>query len=312
MRQMPNLRALQIFEAAGRLSSFLHAAKELSITPSAVSHQIRSLEDELGVLLFHRVSRSVVLTDAGQHYLERVEQAFGRIEAASQTVGRMSTGDVLTISTAPSLAAQWLFPRIWSFTEKHADIDIRIQATGALITDLRGGSIDVDIRYGSILREAATITHPFPLEQIVVLCSPSLISGSTPLETPTDLQNHTLIHSEVNLFRWTHWIERYSPAQFHVDRGPRFDRSFMSIRAAVEGRGVCLESRLLVERELSEGSLVMPFDDLGPQIECHHLTYLRSRVQIPKIKAFKTWLMLELDASATRSAGSHLLEARQG
>jgi LysR family glycine cleavage system transcriptional activator len=298
MRQMPNLRALQIFESAARLSSFLHAAKELNVTPSAVSHQIRLLESDLGVVLFHRVNRSVVLTDAGSHYLEVVGNAFGRLEAASHTVGRMSASDILTISIAPSLATKWLMPRLWDFTDKHTDIDVRILATGAPLSDLRGGTIDIDIRYGSILREAAMITHAFPKERIVAFCSPNIITQDTPLAVHADIRHHALIHSEVNLFRWANWVQEFCSDALDVSRGPRFDRSFLSIEAAVAGRGICLESMLLVEKELAEGTLVMPFSDLGPEIDCHYITYLRSRARLPKIQAFRDWLLTNLTAKS--------------
>lgn len=300
MRQMPNLRALQIFESAARLSSFLHAAKELNVTPSAVSHQIRLLESDLGVILFHRVNRSVVLTDAGNHYLEEVGNAFGRLEAASHTVGRMSASDILTISIAPSLAAKWLMPRLWDFTDKHTDIDVRILATGAPLSDLRGGTIDIDIRYGSILREAATITHAFPKERIVALCSPDIISSERPLSAPRDIRHHRLIHSEVNLFRWANWVKEYCPEPLDVSRGARFDRSFLSIEAAVAGKGICLESLLLVEKELADGSLIIPFSETGPEMDCHYITYLRSRARLPKIQAFRDWLLSNLTSGAAR------------
>ena len=296
MRRMPNLRALQIFESAARLSSILLAANELNVTPSAVSHQIRLLETELGVSLFHRVNRSVVLTDAGSHYLEEVGAAFGRLEAASHTLGRMSASDVLTVSIAPSFAAKWLLPRLWDFIDSHPHIDVRLQATGVALSDMRGGTVDIDIRYGSVLREATTITHSFPKEKIVALCSPNIISPNKPLNVPADISKHTLIHSEVNLFRWSDWVNEHCSPQFDVSRGPRFDRSFLSIEAAIAGRGLCLESKLLVEKELEAGTLILPFPDLTAHVDCHYITYLKSRARLPKIQEFRDWLLKNLNS----------------
>lgn len=288
MRQLPSLRAIHIFEAAARLGSFLSASDELRLTPSAVSHQIRALEHELGTSLFHRVNRSVMLTDVGRRYAEEIAEALGLIENATRNLSRHNKSDILTIHAVPSLATQWLMPRLSRFGTLNPDIDVRLNASGEP-ADLRNGTIDFSICYGSILPTAGIQVEPFPEETIVALCSPGLVQGPQALKSPDDLRHHLLIHSEVNLYRWRDWAKDHQ-ITLDLKRGSRFDRSFMAISTAVDGFGVCLESRLLVERELAHGHLVMPFGPEGARMHCHSLTYLRSRAHIPKLIVFREWL----------------------
>jgi LysR family glycine cleavage system transcriptional activator len=124
------------------------------------------------------------------------------------------------------------------------------------------------------------------------------MKGSSRIRTPADLKKHVLIHSEVNLYRWRHWAEDKG-VELDIERGPRFDRSFMAISTAVDGLGVCLESRLLVQRELESGRLVMPFGATGPRIKCHSLVYRRSRANVPKVAAFRRWLARALKETDT-------------
>ena len=296
MRKLPPLKAIQAFEAASRLSSFIRAAEELYITPSAVSHRIQALERELGIQLFHRIHRSVVLTDVGRRYAQEIAEAFGRIEAATRNTARSDKTDILTIHAVPSLATQWLMPRLSRFGELYPDIDVRLNASVEPI-DLSSGAVDFDVRYGPMLQSAGTLTEPFPAETIVVLCSPKLVTGSRAIRTPADLPRHTLIHSEVNLYSWRDWMRDHPDVELYLERGPRFDRSFMSISAAVDGRGLCLESTLLVDRELESRLLVMPFGPHGPQLQCHSLSYIKSRLRLPKMHLFREWLFDSLNKS---------------
>ena len=298
MRRLPPLKTLQAFEAASRLGSVLKAADELCVTPSAVSHQIRLLEEQLGLNLFHRVHRSIVLTDAGKRYAEEIGDAFVRMEAATRHVAGTGKSDILSIHSVPSLATQWLMPRISRFSELKSDIDVRFHASPDPV-DLVSGTMDIDIRYGSSVHESGLVLEPFPEETIVVLCAPQLMQGEHPIQTPEDLQHHTLIHSEANLFRWRDWALQFDNLKLELERGPRFDRSFMVINAAIDGRGVCMESRLLVQRELATGQLVMPLGADGKKIHCHSLAYLKSKAHLPKIRLFRNWLFEALEQVET-------------
>lgn len=303
MRKLPSLKTIQAFEAASRLGSFAAAAQELLVTPSAISHQIRQLEQEIGVPLFHRVHRSIVLTDKGRRYAEQIAEAFGTLEAATRSVEQRGKSDILTIHSVPSFATQWLMPRLSRFSARQADIDLRLNASVSLI-DLASGEADFDIRYGTVFPAAGVTTMPFPEEMVLVLCTPALARGKHPIRKPSDLQHHTLIHSEVNLYSWRDWSRQHGDIPLDLARGPRFDRSFMAISAAVDGAGVCLESRLMVERELDSGRLVAPFGLSGPKISGHSLAFLRSKSNVPKIRAFREWLFEQLDASVGSMTGA--------
>jgi LysR family glycine cleavage system transcriptional activator len=296
VRRIPPLKSIQAFESAARLGSFIRAAEELNLTPSAVSHRIRELERALGIALFHRVHRSVILTDAGRRFAAEVGEAFGRIEAAAQDVSRAGKSDLITVHTVPSLGAQWLMPRLARFTAIHPETDVRVSASTE-VADMEGGTVDFDIRYGAVLRRAGVETEMFPLEPIVALCSPALTKGRTGIRRPRDMSHHMLIHSEVNLYNWREWQRDHPGVELNLERGPRFDRSFMSIFAAIDGLGVCLESKLLVERQLASGALMLPFGDEGPRIACHSLNYLSSRARLPKMRLFRDWLFEALAQS---------------
>lgn len=293
MRALPSLKALRVFEAAARRSSFASAAEELNVTPSLVSHQVRALEEALGVQLFHRKHRKVVLTDIGARYAGQVAEAFAALELATRSVARGGKTDILTIHSVPSFAAQWLMPRIARFSAQNPDIDVRLSASVDIV-DLAGGAADVDIRYGRVFPDPGVRVQPFPPETIVPLCAPSLVE-ETGLVRIEDLRQVPIIHSEVNLLSWRDWLDLMGVEGVDLTRGLRFDRSFMSISAAADGHGVCLESRLLVQNELASGRLVIPFPEHGPQLRCHSFLFLGARAGLTKVRRFREWLWTELE-----------------
>ena len=266
--------------------------------PAAISHQIKLLEEQAGIRLFHRLHRAVILTDAGRRYANEVIAAFARIETATRDIGRVEKSDILTVHSTPSFAAQWLMPRLARFSTLNPDIDVRLNATFPAPDDLHTGGVDIDIRYGMTRRQSAgTMVLAFPPETIVPLCAPSLANGPHPIHSPEDLCHHTLIHSEVCLVGWRDWMRQHRNVQLDLSRGPRFNRSFMAISATVDGLGVCLESLLLVQRELETGRLVAPFGLEGHRIQGYTLNVLKSRTDLPKIRGFQDWLFDELEKS---------------
>ncbi|MFL9896899.1 transcriptional regulator GcvA [Paraburkholderia fungorum] len=295
MHNRVTLKSIQAFEAAARLSSFALAADELFVTPSAVSHQIKLLEEQLSIRLFHRLHRTVILTDYGRQYAEEITTAFSRIDAATREIGRAAKSDILTIHCTPSFATQWLMPRIARFSAAHPDIDVRLNASSEA-ADLISEAVDMDIRYGPRkLQPAGTMVLELPPETIVPLCSPALMAGEHPLLSVADLQHHALIHSEGCLVGWRDWMRLYRKTRLDIARGPRFDRSFMAISAAVDGLGVCLESLLLAQRELETGRLVAPFGFEGLPVSGYTLNLLKSRAELPKLRSFQDWLFAELE-----------------
>lgn len=286
--ELPSLRSLQVLEAVARLGSFAKAADELRISPSAVSHQMAALETELGIAIFHRSGRSTMLTDAGRAYAEQIGASFQRIKSATRNLTAKGKSDILNIHSVVSLASQWLMPRLARFSARYPEIDIRLHASGEP-AELRTGTVDIDIRYGSLPNEVGIVVEPFPPESIVVLCSPALALGENGFRTPQDASKFPLIHSEVNLYRWQDWANDHG-VKLDTDRGLRFNRSFMSVNAAADGLGICLESLMLVHQELRSGRLVAPLGIKGPGISCHSLVYLRSRARTPKIALFREWI----------------------
>jgi LysR family glycine cleavage system transcriptional activator len=301
-----SIKAIQAFEAAARLGSFALAADELAVTPSAVSHQVRLLEDQLGVLLFHRVHRSVILTDIGREYAAEIMAAFARIEAATTAAATASGTTVLTIHSTPSIASQWLMKRLPLYGERHPEIDLRLQSSVNQI-DLGQGIVDVDIRYNPGPPPAGAVLVTFPDDVIVPMCSPRLANGLKPIHAVEDLAGHTLIHGEINILGWRDWSRRHRRARLDLDRGPRFDRSFMAIRAAVDGLGVCLDSMLLAEQELRSGQLVVVLPETAMTARGHGFATLRSKSGSQKVADFREWLFGEL--ALTRAWWEALLSA---
>ena len=297
MHHRVTLKSIQAFEAAARLSSFALAAEELFVTPSAISHQIKLLEEMLSVRLFHRMHRTVILTDSGRRYAEEIGAAFARIEKATRDIGRVAKSDILTLHSTPSFATQWLMPRLARFSALHPDIDLRLNASNDPV-DLTREAVDIDLRYGARrLQPAGTMVLDLPTETIVPLCSPALLEGDHPIRTVADLRHHTLIHSEGCLVGWRDFMRLHRKTPIDISRGPRFDRSFMAISAAADGGGVCLESLLLVQRELETGRLVAPFGFDGLKVNGYTVNLLKSCADLPKVRSFQDWLFAEFDRS---------------
>ena len=284
-------KAVQAFEAAARLSSFALAAEELFVTPSAISHQIKQLEERLSVLLFHRIHRAVVLTDAGRRYAEEILAAFARIETATRDLSRQTKSDILKIHSSPSIAAQWLMPRLARFSAQNPDIDVHLKASTEPV-NLFALTADIDIHYSSRnIQPSGILSLMLPPENIVPLCSPELAKG---IHAPDDMSTQTLIHSEGCLVGWRDWARINKVPKLNLSRGLRFDRSFMSVGAAVDGLGVCLDSTLMAQREIESGALVAPFGLDGLKVQGYSFNILKSSADLPKISAFRAWLFAEL------------------
>lgn len=289
-----SIKAIQAFEAAARLGSFALAADELAVTPSAISHQVRLLEEQIGVLLFQRVHRSVLLTDVGRDYAAEVIAAFAQIDAATRMTATASGSSTLTIHSTPSIATQWLMKRLPAYGDLHPEVDLRLQSSVNRI-DLGQGIVDIDIRYNPGPPPAGAVMTPFPDDVIVPMCSPRLANGVKPIRGVEDLAGHTLIHGDVTILGWRDWSRRNRKARLDLDRGPHFDRSFMAIRAAMDGLGVCLDSMLLAEQELRAGNLVVVLPETAMKVRGHGFATLRSKADSLKVVAFREWLFGELE-----------------
>ncbi|PKH22276.1 LysR family transcriptional regulator [Enterobacterales bacterium CwR94] len=291
---LPYLRA---FEAAGRHGAFIDAAKELDLSASAISHAVKNLEDQLGMRLFQRTTREMVLTREGALLLEHVQRGFDEIQQGFQRL-QTEQSRPLRVHTAPSFANQWLLPRLATFVREHPQIDLRLSAS----TDyarFEQDDFDLDIVYGEP-RPSLYEKIPLAVEELTPLCSPALAAQ---IRLPEDLYQQTLIQCDVQLYQWKGWFEANNltpPRQY----GLRFDRSFMAISAAVDGLGVVLESRLLAERELQRGTLVCPLIDSTKEIHYigHYLVHPRQQHHAG-FEIFKGWLLRELGLQQPPNAG---------
>lgn len=294
-RRLPPLNALPSFEAAARHLSFSKAANELHVTHGAVSRAVRNLEDQLGVRLFVRETRSVSLTPVGASYAADVREALDHLAAATiATTGQQSSG-VLSVSTLDSFAAKWLVPRLFCFRRSHGDIDVRL-STSEKLADLVSDGIDVCIRYGrgqySGLRAELLLE-----EDISPVCSPKLLEGPYPLSVPADLKHHTLIHDDFHI-DWSMWLRTAGVEDVDPHRGPTYHSSEHAVQAAMLGEGVALGRSALVADDLNAGRLIRPFTFRLPAGLAYYLVYPPRALQRHKVKAFRDWLVAEAAAAS--------------
>jgi LysR family transcriptional regulator, glycine cleavage system transcriptional activator len=294
-RFLPPLNALRAFESAGRHLSFTKAAAELNVTQAAVSHQIKALEERLGLTLFKRQNRRLLLTDAGQAYLPSVRDTFEGLARATERLLARDRGGALTASVLPSFAAKWLVPRLGRFREAHPEIDVRL-STDLSLSDFNRADVDVAIRYGQGgypgLESVRLMT-----EELFPVCSPALLRGDKPLRKPSDLQFHTLLHDDFQV-DWRLWLLAAGVKGVDPARGPTFTDSSMVIQAAVEGQGVALARSVLSASDLAAGRLVKPFEVSMPASWAYYLVYPPATRDSPKIAAFRNWLLVEAKATA--------------
>jgi DNA-binding transcriptional LysR family regulator len=293
-----NLTALRAFEAVTRTGSFRAAAEDLGLTPSAISHAVRGLEDDLGTVLFEREGRSVRLTPDGGTLMRHVERGFGELQLGIGSVAARKP-QLLKLHCAPSFAATWLVPRLRRLFAECPGLELRL-ATGTDYTKFLADEFDADIVYGppppdyyGSLTQQGLVVLPLGTEVVTPLCAPALAAT---IRSPRDLLGHTLIESDNKKVRWPAWFMANGLAAPAL-RGPRFDRSFMSLSAAVDELGVALESLLLAERELATGRLVRPLSGACEDVlyTGHWIVFPRAKRYARSVLLFLDWLSKELD-----------------
>ncbi|MFQ5955784.1 MAG: transcriptional regulator GcvA [Kiloniellales bacterium] len=289
-RRLPPLNALRAFEAAARHLSFTRAAQELNVTQAAVSHQVKALEARLGIALFRRLNRALMLTEAGQAYLPAVRDAFDAIAEATRHLEAHRTGGVLTVTTLISFAAKWLVPRLGRFRAGHPDLDVRLTTSDQLV-DFSRDDVDLGIRYGRGQYPGLHAVR-FLTEDIFPVCSPALLAGDSPLASPADLRHHTLLHDDMRE-DWRMWLLAAGVDGLDPTRGPAFSHSNLVIQAAVEGQGVTLGRGALVAEDLAAGRLVKPFAISLPAEFAYYIVAPEATAGQPKIVAFRDWLLEE-------------------
>ena len=294
---LPSLNGLRAFEAAARHLSFTRAAAELHVTQTAISHQIRRLEEQLGLRLFERRNRALKLTQHGETYLPAVRAAFADLRQATERLTRRGRDDLLTVSTVASLAAKWLLPRVAQFQETHPHIEVRISASTHLV-DFRREEIDMAIRYGRGHWPGLRADW-LMAEDIFPVCSPALLRGAKPLQRPEDLAHHTLLHATISREDWQLWLTAAGlPTDIALRRGLNFDQSFMAIQAAIDGLGVALGRTPYVEADLAQGRLVMPFDVKLPVEAGFYVVAPQATAEEAKIALFRDFLLASVTTTA--------------
>lgn len=287
INRIPPLKALQAFEAAGRTGSFQAAAKELFVTPSAVSHQVKSLEEYLGMPLFERKTRKINLTLVGQAYLESVSGAFMHIEVATKRAVSGQAAGELTIAVAPAFLDRWLLPRFHDFTNRHPDIELDIQSSMSEV-DFNVADVDMAIYFGEG-QWAGVDSRLLRSSYLVPVCAPVLLEQER-VEEPVDLMKFRLLQVKKRPEEWADWFELsdtlFMPSQGNIS----FSSGLDAANAATNGLGVALTDPSMVREEIEQGELMIPLDIPLPLSKSFYLVTQKSRPYTSAMIAFDAWL----------------------
>ncbi len=302
MRRLPPLNALRAFEAAARLLSFSKAATELNVTPGAISQQIKTLEAYLGVTLFKRQNRMILLTEQAQVCLPYLTEGFDRMAEAMKILEEITLAKPLTVTLAEAFAARWLMPRLKNFQARHPDVDVRFDASKELV-DLLREDIDAGIRFGSGNYPGLETDFLLP-QQVYPVCSPGLLEKGPPIKAPEDLQQHTLIHGDYYYLDasspdWAMWFKTVGVEDTTSTHGLHFSNAEMVVQAAVEGQGIALIGSVVAEDDLKAGRLVRPLEHSIPLDFAYYFVCTPAKAKLPRVQAFRAWLLEEVQKEQT-------------
>ncbi|MGI8525549.1 MAG: transcriptional regulator GcvA [Pseudolabrys sp.] len=312
IRRLPPLNSLRAFEVAARQLSFSLAAAELNVTQSAISRQIKGLEDFLGIPLFRRLPRSLELTEQGRRFATPLHDAFEQLHRATETVLNDHRPTTLNINVLPTLAMKWLIPRMLHFTAANPNIEVRM-ITSIRPANFRLEETDIAIRVGPALKRQKKGASPIDLvmtqnwadlrsipilpDTLVPVCAPALLKGDPPIKNPCDLRHHTLIHMASRERGWPFWLKMAGLDEIEIGHSTAYGHFFMAIQAAIEGKGIALVPTVLIESELNSGSLVTLFKNKKVTAGAYYFLCRESEWQSPKIKHFRDWLLKEAEYS---------------
>lgn len=321
-RRLPSLNALRAFESAGRHLSFSRAADELFVTQGAISRQVKSLEDAVGVKLFRRLTRAIELTEQGREYLPIVSEAFDRLEQATIRLGNRQGHRILTVSVLPTFAMRWLIPRLPNFVARHPGIEVR------MITSIRPvnfwrDDIDLAIRVGlppdadaagNAPRISLQMTEDWSSvrawrlmpDVLVPVCSPALLARHRGVAAPADLQHLPLLHMASRAHAWPDWFRSAGVAFRETGETASYGHFFLVLEEALHGNGVALVPYPLAEADIAAGRLVVPVDYHIESAGAYHVLCRAHQADSPTIRAFREWLMSERDLQAAHGATSPL------
>jgi LysR family glycine cleavage system transcriptional activator len=288
-RHLPPQPALRAFEAAARRLSFREAAVELSLTPSAISHQVKSLEVRLGISLFVRQSQGLSLTKAGREYLRDLTPILDALDASTRRISAKGPASALRILSTPGFAARWLVPRLHRYPEKES-IVISVSA-GAPCMNFSVNEADVVIHWGSE-PVATTIVEPMMRSGRYPVASPAFVERER-LRSPADLLRTTLLHDEVD-DGWAAWFSEAGVEPTGLPRGPRLAHCELSLTAAEEQQGVALAYDAMARNTIAEGRLQRLFDIESPSTAVYSFAYTEGRRKCPDIGGFRNWIFEEV------------------
>ena len=288
-RRLPSLNGLKAFEAAARSESFTRAAEELNVTQGAVSHQVKALEDTLGLKLFHRERQRLILTEPGRDYLAVVRDALDRIAIGTERLLQRQESGVLTVSTSPDFAAKWLVNRLSRFAEKHPGVDLRVSATTNYV-DFAREDVDVAIRHGDGNWPGLDVERLYS-ERLFPVCSPKLMAGRNRITKTSDLLKFSLLRLE-DAKNWIRLFEA-SGVKASIGPGPVLNRASMLIDAAIDGQGIALARTALAAWDLIGGRLVRPVDVSLRMAKTYWIVCPKAASNVPKIATFKNWVLSE-------------------
>ncbi len=291
-RALPPLNALRAFEAAARHLSFTRAAAELHVTQAAVSHQVKALEEPLGVRLFRRLTRELRLTEEGQALAAELRDAFQQIVSAVSRVGSRGSRGALHISTMTTFALSWLVPRLPRFQAAHPMIEVRVSTTQRTV-DFAREDVDLAIRYGGGNWPGLKCEKLFD-DMLTPLCAPALAER---LKSPEDLREVQLLHEGAEASDWLTWLAAAGVGSLDATKGPRFDSTRIAGQAAMGGLGVAVGAPYLFADEIARGQLVQPFDLVVGNGKAFWVVWLEGSASQPKIVAFRDWILAEAAAA---------------
>lgn len=301
-RRLPPLSSLRAFEVVARHETFRAAAEELHVTPAAVIQQVKALEGFVGRKLIRRHGRGYSLTPDGAAGLEALRNGFAQLSVAVEAMS--SGGDrILTVSAVPSLAAEWLVPRLHRFREQHPDIDVLLHPAVEVV-DLEHSRVDLGVRYGSGSYPGLVAERLFD-DEIFPVYSPRMLNGRRALKNPSDLRAHPLIHTEWTPETghwpgWSDWLRAAGVTGVNVNKGLRFSDGALAIQAAMSGQGVALGSRALALDHLAAGRLVRPFDLSLVTDFAYYIVCAKQRAEEPDLVAFRRWVIAEAQREPRR------------
>ncbi len=308
---LPSLNALRCFEAAARHLSFKQAAAELSVTPTAVSHQIRDLEAHFGQALFHRLARRLELTAAGHALYPKVREGMASLREAVDDLRASRPKAGLTVTAPPTFAARWLVPRLASFTDRHDDIVLHLISSPDTIDDTRrpeaqyrvdpraeGGALQIEVRFGMPGSRPGYLLEPFLPTDYVLVCAPSMLLGDSPLRRPEDIRHAALLHDDTipdERLRpsWDQWCAKAGIQLDLAASGAHFHDSALVLAAVADGMGVALAARQQIGPDLEAGRIAVPFDISVPSVYCYYLVAPEAIADRPEVRAFREWIEQE-------------------